>query len=59
MKPPIATLALLALAAGCGHGTVQTYPGPELGPGQSSSIWSNEHMNFTLDGNYSVPVDVN
>jgi hypothetical protein len=55
MSPPYTTLALLAVAAGCGPTVVRTYPGPELGPGQTSSLWSNEQISMSVDDRYGVP----
>ena len=57
MKPRHATLALVAVAAGCGPTVVRTYPGAELGPGQACSLWSNEHMSMSVDEKYGVPIN--
>jgi hypothetical protein len=56
MKPAQAILALVVVV-GCGPTVVRTYSGPELGPGQSSSLWSNQHMNVSVDGKYTALLD--
>jgi hypothetical protein len=56
MKPAQAILALVVVV-GCGPTVIRTYSGPELRPGQSSSLWSNEHMSILVDHKYSAPVD--